>query len=55
MFQITRDPTSRNLLQCLAKITVMFLSRPLIWKYSVFMAAYLPVVHVCIAQFRVPL
>jgi len=35
MFRITRDPSSGRLVQCLAKITVMFLSCPLTWTYSV--------------------
>ena len=30
MFRITRDPSSGSYIQCLAKITVMVLSRPLI-------------------------
>jgi len=29
MFRITRDPSSGNFVQCLAKITVMVLSCPL--------------------------
>ena len=35
MFRITRDPSSGNLIQCLAKITVMALSCPLTWTQSV--------------------
>jgi len=31
MFRITRDPSSGNFIQCLAKITVMVLSRPYQW------------------------
>jgi len=31
MFQITRDPSSRSSIQCLAKIAVMVLSCSLIW------------------------
>jgi len=31
MFRITRDPSSASSIQCLAKITVMALSIPLIW------------------------
>jgi len=31
MFRITRDPSSGSFIQCLAKIAVMVLSRPLIW------------------------
>jgi len=35
MFRITRDPSSGSFVQCLAKITVMVLSCPLTWKWSV--------------------
>ena len=35
MFRITRDPSSVSFIQCLAKITVMVLSCPLIWTMSV--------------------
>jgi len=35
MFQITRDPSSRSFIQCLAKIIVMVLSRPLTWTYVI--------------------
>jgi len=31
MFRITRDPSSGSFIQCLAKITVTVLSRPLTW------------------------
>ena len=31
MFRITRNPSSGSFIQCLAKITVMVLSCPLIW------------------------
>jgi len=31
MFRITRDPSAGSFIQCLAKITVMVLSSPLIW------------------------
>ena len=34
MFRITDDPSSGSLGQCLARITVMFLSRLFIWKWS---------------------
>ena len=35
MFRFTDDPSSGSLVQCLAKITVMVLSCPLIWTWSV--------------------
>ena len=35
MFRITEDPSSGSLVQCLAKITLMVLSRPLTWTRSV--------------------
>jgi len=35
MFRITEDPSSGNLVQCLAKITRMVLSCPLTWMWSV--------------------
>ena len=35
MFRITRDPSSGSFIQCLAKITVMVLSCPLTWTWSV--------------------
>jgi len=35
MFQITEDPLSGSLLQCLAKIKKMVLSYPLTWSWSV--------------------
>ena len=31
MFRNTRDPSTGSFIQCLAKITLMVLSRPLIW------------------------
>jgi len=46
------DPLSGSSIQCLAKITVMVLSRPLIWTLVGVMAAYLSVVRVCTAQCR---
>jgi len=52
MFRITRDPSSGSFIQCLAKITVMVLSCPLIMDVVGVMAAYLPVVRVCTAQYR---
>ena len=61
MFWITRDPSSGSSMQCLAKITVMVLSRPLIWKQSVLWQHICPwcmcVLHstvcVCTAQYCV--
>ena len=44
MFRITRDPSSGSFIQCLANITVMVLSCPLIMDVVGVMAAYLPVV-----------
>jgi len=35
MFRITEDTSSGNLIQCLAKITIMVLSCPLTWTWSV--------------------
>jgi len=35
MFRITEDPSSGSLIQSLAKITVMVLSCPLTWTWSV--------------------
>ena len=47
MFRITEDPSSRSLVQCLAKITRMILSCPLnIDKVGV-MAAYSDPLCVC--------
>ena len=34
MFRITRDPSSGSSIQCLAKITVVVLSRPLLCMYG---------------------
>jgi len=60
MFRITRDPSSGSFIQCLAKITVMVLSCPLIWTWSVLWQHIYPwcvcVLHsaecVCTAQSR---
>jgi len=62
MFQITRDPSSGSSIQCLAKVTVMVLSCPLIWTQSVLWQRICPwcvcVLHslerhcVCTAQSR---
>jgi len=35
MFQITEDPSSGSLIQCWTKITIMVLSCPLTWMFSV--------------------
>jgi len=46
MFRITKDPSSGSLIQYLAKITIMALSCPLTWTWSVLWQHILPVVHV---------
>ena len=35
MFRITEDPSSGSLIQCLSNITIMVLSCPLTWTWSV--------------------
>jgi len=45
MFQITEDPSSGRLVQCLAKIIRMILSCPLTWTWSVFSSLYMKALH----------
>ena len=52
MFRITKDPSSWSPVQYLAKTTVMVLSCPLTWTWSVLWQHILPMVRVCSSLYR---
>jgi len=52
MFRVTRDPSSGSFIQCLVKITIMGSIASVDMDVVGVMAAHLPVVLVCTAQFR---